>query len=61
MLARLLTVGVSWIMSRGIAPTGKRAKWTQISIVRFVGGRVAEDWAVADELSILQQIGGFNA
>jgi predicted ester cyclase len=36
-------------------------KWTQISIVRFVDGRVVEDWAVADELSILQQVGGFNA
>lgn len=46
---------------RGVAATGKRVKWTQISIVRFVDGRVAEDWAVADELSILQQVGGFNA
>jgi steroid delta-isomerase-like uncharacterized protein len=42
---------------RGIAATGRRVKWTQISIVRFVDGRIVEDWAVADELSILRQLG----
>ena len=42
---------------RGIAATGKRVTWTQISIVRFVEGRIVEDWAVADELSVLQQLG----
>lgn len=42
---------------RGIAPTGKQVKWTQISVVRFSEGRIVEDWAVADELSILQQLG----
>ena len=42
---------------RGIAPTGKRVKWTQISIVRFADGRIVEDWPVADELGLLQQLG----
>jgi predicted ester cyclase len=42
---------------RGIAPTGKQVRWTQISVVRFSQGRIVEDWAVADELSILQQLG----
>jgi steroid delta-isomerase-like uncharacterized protein len=42
---------------RGMPATGKRVKWTQISIVRFSDGRAVEDWAVADELSILQQLG----
>jgi len=42
---------------RGIAPTGKQVMWTQISVVRFSQGRIVEDWAVADELSILQQLG----
>jgi predicted ester cyclase len=32
---------------RGVAATGKRVRWTQISIVRFAEGRVVEDWAVA--------------
>jgi predicted ester cyclase len=42
---------------RGIAATGTRVKWAQISIVRLVEGRIVEDWPVADELSILQQLG----
>ena len=42
---------------RGIEPTGKQVTWTQISIVRFEGGKVVEDWAVADELALLQQLG----
>jgi len=44
---------------RGVAATGKRVTWSQISIVRIVEGRIVEDWAVADELSILQQLGQF--
>ena len=42
---------------RGIAATGKPVRWTQISIVRLVEGRIVEDWPVADELGILQQLG----
>lgn len=42
---------------RGIAATGKRVQWTQISIVRFAGGKIVEDWVVADELGVLQQLG----
>jgi predicted ester cyclase len=42
---------------RGIAPTGKRVKWTQISIVRFAGGKIVEDWVVGDEFGIVQQLG----
>ena len=45
---------------RGVAATGKRVKWSQISIVRIVEGRIVEDWAVADDLSILQQLGQFT-
>ena len=42
---------------RGIEPTGKQVTWTQISIVRFEEGKIVEDWAVADELTLLQQLG----
>jgi predicted ester cyclase len=31
--------------------------WTQISIVRFADGKIVEDWSVADEFSLLQQLG----
>ena len=46
---------------RGVAPTGKAVKWTQISVVRFSQGKIVEDWAVADELGILQQLGALPA
>ena len=46
---------------RGIAATGKRVTWSQISIVRIVNGKIVEDWAVADELGILQQLGQLTA
>ena len=42
---------------RGVAPTGKLVTWTQISVVRLSRGRIVEDWAVADELTLLQQLG----
>jgi len=42
---------------RGVAPTGKQVTWTQISVVRFSQGRIVEDWSLAEELSILQQLG----
>ena len=46
---------------RGVAPTGKKVTWTQISVVRFSQGRIVEDWAVADEVGILQQLGALSA
>lgn len=46
---------------RGVAPTGKQVTWTQISVVRFSQGRIVEDWAVADEVGILQQLGALSA
>jgi len=42
---------------RGVAPTGKQVTRSQISVVRLSQGRIVEDWAVADEVSILQQLG----
>ena len=46
---------------RGVAPTDKQVTGTQISVVRFLQGRVVEDWAVADEIGILQQLGALSA
>lgn len=41
----------------GMQPTGKMASWDAIHIVRFRDGKLAEHWAVADQLGMLQQLG----
>jgi len=41
----------------GIAPTGKPATVTGITISRFQGGKVVEGWGNADNLGLLQQLG----
>lgn len=41
----------------GIAPNGKLIKIEGISIHRIAGGRFVEHWAVADNLSLFQQLG----
>ena len=42
---------------RGFAASNKQATWSQISIVRLTDEGVVEDWAVADDLAMLQQLG----
>ena len=42
---------------RGLPPSGKRATWAQISIVRVGDEGITEDWTVADDLGLLQQLG----
>ncbi len=42
---------------RGIAPTGRRIAQAQIHILRVVGGKVVERWAVQDDLGMLRQLG----
>jgi len=44
----------------GIQPTGKAIKYDEIFIFRFVDGRVAETWGVADVLSQLVQLGALR-
>ena len=41
----------------GAAPTGDALKWTVIIMSRFENGKIAEEWAEFDGLSLLQQIG----
>lgn len=58
-------VAVRWTLSGthegesrlGIAPTGKRISITGTSIMRFEGGKIAEQWAVFDLLGMMQQMG----
>lgn len=42
----------------GIRATGRKIHYEEQVFVRFAGGRIVEHWAVADGLSILQQLGG---
>lgn len=40
----------------GIAPTGKQVKFTEIGILRIVGGKVVESWYETDMLGLMQQL-----
>lgn len=42
---------------QGIAPTGKTAPSSGITISRFAAGKIAEDWANWDTLGMLRQLG----
>ncbi len=41
----------------GIPPTGKRLRFSGISIYRLAGGKVAEVWEQFDRLGLMQQLG----
>jgi predicted ester cyclase len=40
----------------GAAPTGNEIRWTALIMSRFVGGKIAEEWAEFDALSFSQQL-----
>jgi predicted ester cyclase len=41
----------------GIPPSGKKATWGEIGILRFAGGQVVESWYNVDMLGMFQQLG----
>jgi len=41
----------------GIAPTGKSAIWSGLNIFRLAGGKIVEEWGVADIAGLLHQLG----
>jgi predicted ester cyclase len=41
----------------GAGPTGRSAKWREVHVMRFSGGKMVEQWGVVDRLSALQQLG----
>jgi predicted ester cyclase len=41
----------------GIPPTGKKATWGEIGILRFAGGQVVESFYNVDMLGLMQQLG----
>ena len=62
-------VAVRWTLSGthegetrlGVAPTGKRVSIAGTSIMRFEGGKLAEDWSVFDLMGMMQQMGAMPA
>lgn len=41
----------------GIAPTGKKATWTEIGVLRIADGKVVESWYDVDMLGMMGQLG----
>jgi len=41
----------------GTAPTGREVSFSMLTISRFENGRIAEEWEIADTVSLLAQIG----
>jgi len=41
----------------GTAPTGREVAFSMITISRFEDGRIAEEWEIADTISLLGQVG----
>lgn len=41
----------------GMPPSGKSASWEEIHIGRLADGKIAEHWAVIDQLGMLTQLG----
>lgn len=57
MVTRVMFSGTHSGEFGGIAPTGKRVKYSGIAIDRIADGKVVESWHVAETLSLFQQIG----
>jgi steroid delta-isomerase-like uncharacterized protein len=45
----------------GLPPTGKSVAYTEIFIMRFFNGRIAEIWGIADIFSQMKQLGMIQA
>ena len=41
----------------GMPATGKRATWSEIHILRVKDGKIAEHWALTDQVGMMQQLG----
>ena len=56
-VARFTVTGTHQGEFMGIAPSGKKFTYDEISIVRLKDGKIVEHWAVADALTMMQQLG----
>lgn len=44
----------------GIAPTGNPVKFNGMIVSRFEEGKVAEEWEILDQLTLMQQLGAVS-
>lgn len=42
----------------GLEPTGRRASWGFVDVLRLEDGKIAEHWGAGDELALVEQLGG---
>jgi predicted ester cyclase len=56
-IARQVVTGTNRGEYMGHAPTGRTVSYNEIFIFRFVEGRIAEVWGVADVFAQLRQLG----
>jgi predicted ester cyclase len=42
---------------QGMTATGRKANWSAMVFLRFENGKVVEQWVIADELSVMRQLG----
>jgi predicted ester cyclase len=56
-VARLTFRGTHTGELMGIPPTGKKVEYSAMNIFRIVGGKAVQQWAVLDNLTMMQQLG----
>ena len=54
---RLTEMGTQTGFVFGIPPSGRKAKWSAIHIIRMEDGKMAEHWDVIDLMGMMRQIG----
>ena len=56
-LVRWTVTGANTGPIMGAPATGRRARWTGMSLLRMRDGHIVEDWVETDRLTMLQQLG----
>jgi steroid delta-isomerase-like uncharacterized protein len=56
-VARNVVTGTHEGEFMGLAGTGRKVRYDEIFVVRFVDGRIAESWGVVDLASLMRQLG----
>jgi steroid delta-isomerase-like uncharacterized protein len=59
-VSRMLWSGTQEGVFLGYPASGRAVTWTAISIIRVVGGRIAEAWVNEDDLGLLKAIGALG-